>query len=1336
MQRSWDLTPFRLFCSSVAEDDHGPTQTCVGWTLGNIYPVVGWRLGNVYPVVGWRLGNVYPVVSWRLGKIYPGVSWRLGNVYPGVGWTLGNIYPGVGWRLGNVYPGVGWRLGNIYPGVGWRSGKVHPVVGWRLGNVYSVVGWRLGNVHPVMGWRSGKVYPVVGWRLGNVYPVVGWRLGNVYPVVGWRLGNVYPVVGWRLGNVYPVVGWRTGKGAPIQSWAGGWRTSTQSWAGGWGTSTQSWAGGWGTSTQSWAGGRGGLSRRELEVSCGLEVGERLSSRGLEVGERISSRGLEVGERISSHGLEVGERLSSRGLEVGERISSRGLEVGERLSSRGLEVGERISSRGLEVGERLSSRGLEVGERISSRGLEVGERISSRGLEVGERISSRGLEVGERISSRGLEVGERLSRLELEVGERLSRRGLEVGKRLSRLELEVGERLSRRGLEVGERLSSRRLEVREGPSSRELEVGEGLSSRGLEVGERLSSRRLEVGEGPSSRELEVGEGSAYPVVGWRSGKGFYELFPGFFPAQPTGVVPDCHGVTQNGSGSSSVTSPALVLVETPNEPVCGGTVVSTKMNGVSSHVQKTWCPSTSTPTAPSAGTVAPPHEKQTCAINNVLSLHLSLLPSLFIVALLSFFERRQKVFSFEERFPYLRGRFGIVVPLDFIGSLRNRWSYAFAIGAATPQMITLFTGGVIPFEVPKFLMGLVYLLAVFEVGVANLPFFVCLSTTQRGLGGALGLLYTLAWLAVAVWNVRCVNVSCDRSTLFGNVMCYDWVTRWPYFLCLGFLLLRFGLMLVKSVKNRLHNNHKQHAPKQGLNQYPGGHHPQGISRVSAKGPNVRPCVEHRASSVHLLYGVGLILPPALLDSQPTFDRTSTITVKLHLNPIGGFSSRGTVFPHKVPVLCDHGCLRNIQTLLNRCPGATGVCTHALDDAPVDDNEVLQAHQYRYVQSLLRRPHERAPEKTCFQRRVYDWDPCFKFPNRMITTAVISLFGLYMLIAVEQIFFARSVSMLKKFRSNPREEYLNYAIYPWYIVTALSALASVCHIGHMLVCYRKQMRRLWAGDRSFLPEKYQVANSAASLAALLRYPGCQIVFTIWGYLIVQFALVGFGSIFVAVVIIPILLTGFVTWLINLLTFMGDLLVVLVLLKIQFILVRIFFLQDKLTPQDKEKPLAINNRKVYHNLNYFLFLHNVILGIWTCVLRLLSTAFVCLLLVFQIHQTTMPRGFEALDNGYRVWIGMIMSDHYHSNPVMVCFCHLLLKRTLERHTTNRAYSRLNSTSGRPQEVRVRARWLLLYTLLKNPKLIRLRKHWNTNNDNQAQLAVVWATMQAQQWGAVAVV
>ncbi|KAI4891782.1 hypothetical protein NFI96_022773, partial [Prochilodus magdalenae] len=51
---------------------------------------------------------------------------------------------------------------------------------------------------------------------------------------------------------------------------------------------------------------------------------------------------------------------------------------------------------------------------------------------------------------------------------------------------------------------------------------------------------------------------------------------------SGVVADCHGVTQNGSGSSSVTSPAL---ETTNESVCGATVVSTKLDDLLSRIAR-------------------------------------------------------------------------------------------------------------------------------------------------------------------------------------------------------------------------------------------------------------------------------------------------------------------------------------------------------------------------------------------------------------------------------------------------------------------------------------------------------------------------------------------------------------------------------------------------------------------------------------------------------------------------------------------------------------------------------------------------------------------------------
>ncbi|KAL7856282.1 hypothetical protein AOLI_G00198860 [Acnodon oligacanthus] len=603
----------------------------------------------------------------------------------------------------------------------------------------------------------------------------------------------------------------------------------------------------------------------------------------------------------------------------------------------------------------------------------------------------------------------------------------------------------------------------------------------------------------------------------------------------------------------------------------------------------------------------------CDLNHELFLHACLLPSLCIVALLSFFERRQKIFSFEDRFPYLRGRFGVVVPLDFTGSLRNRWSYAFAVGAAAPQMISLFFGDIVPIKLPRWLITLVYLLAAFEVALANLPFFACLSTTHKEAGGVLGLLYTLAWLIVAVWKVRCIHALCDESDVIGNFMCYQWLMWWPYFLCLGFLLVRFGFMLVKEVHHRLKKSATQ----------------------------------------------------------------------------------------------------------------------------VEDDEVVQSHQYRYVQTLLKRPPIRSVEKSWFQRNLYDWDPYFKFPNRMIATTIISLIGLYLLISSEEIL----ISLLSKWIYSLSQgysaltEHLDYATYTWYITTALAALSSAAHVGHVLLCYRKHIKRLWAGKKSFLPEKYHTADSALSVAAFLRYPGCQIAFTLWGYMMVHLALFVFGMVFVYLVIIPIRKQGFFTWLIDMSIFLANFFIVFALLKLQVLLVRIFFLQDKLSPEDKQKPLALNNRKAFHNFNYYFFFYNVILGLGSCVLRLMSSVFVSLLLVSRINRTIMPKGFELLDKGYRTWIGMIMADHYHNNPVMVCFCHLLLKRTLERHAAISAYSRLNNASGSPLEVRVRARWRLLYTLLRNPQLILLRKRQKRNN-NQEQLAVVWATMQVQQADTAAVV
>ncbi|XP_035385509.1 stimulated by retinoic acid gene 6 protein-like isoform X4 [Electrophorus electricus] len=300
---------------------------------------------------------------------------------------------------------------------------------------------------------------------------------------------------------------------------------------------------------------------------------------------------------------------------------------------------------------------------------------------------------------------------------------------------------------------------------------------------------------------------------------------------------------------------------------------------------------------------------------------------------------------------------------------------------------------------------------------------------------------------------------------------------------------------------------------------------------------------------------------------------------------------------------------------------------------------------------------------------------------------------------------------------------YTANTWYVTTALAALSSVAHIGHVLVCYRKHIKRLWVGNRSFLPEKYRTPNSADSVAALAKYPGSQIAFVLWGYEIVHICLFLFGFVFVHLVVELILKDGFFYWLHSLVLLVSNFFIVMGLLMMQVLLVRFFFLQDKLSPEDQQKPLALNNRKAFHNFNYFFFFYNVILGVGSCVLRLFANSFVGLLLVSRIDRTIMPRGYELMDKGYRTWIGMIMADHYHSNPIMVCFCHLLLKLSVEKQRDSKTYSRLNSTSGSPTEGRARARWLLVYTLLRNPKLVLLRSRQKRNHDNRGELAFAWA-------------
>uniref|UniRef100_A0A3B3YXY4 STRA6-like n=1 Tax=Poecilia mexicana TaxID=48701 RepID=A0A3B3YXY4_9TELE len=528
------------------------------------------------------------------------------------------------------------------------------------------------------------------------------------------------------------------------------------------------------------------------------------------------------------------------------------------------------------------------------------------------------------------------------------------------------------------------------------------------------------------------------------------------------------------------------------------------------------------------------------------------------------QRAQRL-AIDHRLPFLKGRFGIVVPLDTIGSLSNRWSYGFAFGAVSSSVLLLFSERYIPFTVPPWARAIVYLVGALEVGLVYFPFFACLSTPFRTVGAVLGILYSITWIVITVWD----TATCPHGKVLGKYQ--KIIFQWPCILSLVFLLGRFIYMLVKDVR------------------------------------------------IHLQLETA--------DSEELIDQHQVNHIKRTIKFVQD------------------------AHLILRSPSPTSY--------------------FRFYVS------------SCLSDVVFDQVEYWKNTLRNITDSC-------------------SQTQELGYMITQMEEFIYVARKCWLATTIFASLNSVAYTFHILECYRKHLKRLWRGQKGFLPEKFHNPKSAVSVASIARYSGWQIAFTLWGYLIVHFVYFLFALLFAYLLVLPIQNGKVLTMLSNLGLILLTIGMVVGLVILQVVLVHIFFLQDKMSPNDKEKPLALNNRKAFHCFNYFFFFYNVVMGISTCIIRLLFSIVVGTWLVSRIDRTIMQRGYENLDAGYSTWIGMIFADHYHNNPVMVCFCQLLVSSTIEKHNATAYATFDNAQSG----WKTRRRWALLYTLLKNPPLILRRK------------------------------
>ncbi|KAM4708195.1 stimulated by retinoic acid gene 6 protein-like [Discoglossus pictus] len=378
--------------------------------------------------------------------------------------------------------------------------------------------------------------------------------------------------------------------------------------------------------------------------------------------------------------------------------------------------------------------------------------------------------------------------------------------------------------------------------------------------------------------------------------------------------------------------------------------------------------------------------------------------------------------------------------------------------------------------------------------------------------------------------------------------------------------------------------------------------------------------------------------------------------------------------------------------------------------------LQVHQDEHVKRLLRKPVNNP--KSWFQRKIYDWDPCFKFPSRMIFTSVLALFCLYIFATLQFALFAMLMSLLKiiedkllKTDYNPYVIYLtefNDALNGSFIFgSVLTCIYYVLCVMHILVCYRKHIRKLRMGDKGFLAKTFHTPDPSFCVASVGQYVGWQVAYILWGFQTMLLVLFLIGIIFVYLIVYPLkhgkVLEFLDKWGFVVLTFV----IIIILYKLQIYIATMFFIQKKINPEDKQKPIALDNRKAYHNFNYFILIYNVFLGFGAGFSRLLYSLGLGTCLVARIDRSILQRGFESMDKGYKTWIGMLYMDHYHTNPVLVSFCDILLRmRAEKRARESNVNCDLTKETGTHVSSQARTRWFLAYTLIKNPRIIMNRK------------------------------
>lgn len=157
-----------------------------------------------------------------------------------------------------------------------------------------------------------------------------------------------------------------------------------------------------------------------------------------------------------------------------------------------------------------------------------------------------------------------------------------------------------------------------------------------------------------------------------------------------------------------------------------------------------------------------------------------------------------------------------------------------------------------------------------------------------------------------------------------------------------------------------------------------------------------------------------------------------------------------------------------------------------------------------------------------------------------------------------------------------------------------------------------------------------------------------------------------------------------------------------------------------------MALDNRRLFHVCTFFLFFFNIFLGLFSCLKRVVIGAVIGVMFLARTQKSVLSRDFELRDPGFNAYVGYLLLEHTHANPVLVTFCQLLIKTTIDeqilksKESNGAAWNHLDENEDITIDMKtlqrksidyrrvrkIRNRWHLFVTLHNNPSLREHRR------------------------------